>query len=61
MSRTREILAMLYNANRGKGKSAKTGRELVPLTIDDDRLEIEPLTLEEHNEVVRVFSQFIKN
>lgn len=52
---------MLYNANRGKGKGAKSGRELIPLSIDDNKPEIEPLTLEEHNEVVRVFSQFIKN
>lgn len=57
---TREIIAMLYNANRGKNVSAKTGRQLIPLSIDKKE-EKELLTLEQHKEIIKKFSKFLKN
>jgi len=32
--RTRHILAMLYNVNRGKGRAAKKPRDIYPLVMD---------------------------
>jgi len=58
---TREIIAMLYNINRGKNVSAKKGKDLIPLSIDEKIIEQEPLTQEEQQEIVKKFSRFIKN
>lgn len=54
-ARTREIIAIIYNVNRGQYVSAKSGADLIPLTIDNLRPEIEPLTLEEHKEILKRF------
>jgi hypothetical protein len=52
---------MLYNCNRGKNSSSKTGRQLIPLSIDSQLKEIEPLTREEHEEAVKKLKRFFKN
>lgn len=59
---TREIMTMLFNVNRGAKTSAKKGSQIMPLDIDklghEDK---EPLTLEQHNEAVKVLSKYFKN
>jgi hypothetical protein len=55
-------MTMLFNVNRGAKTSAKKGSQIMPLDIDklghEDK---EPLTLEQHNEAVKVLSKYFKN
>lgn len=58
---TREIVAMLYNVNRGSKNSAKSGKQLIPLSIDGiGQPKKEPLTIEEYNEAVKRINKFFK-
>lgn len=58
---TREILAMLYNINRGKNQSAKSGKQIIPLDIDGKEIPRQPLTVEEHKEAIRILGKYFKN
>lgn len=58
---TREILAMLYNVNRGAKTTAKKGSQIIPLPIDNIKHEEKkPLTIEQHNEAVKKLGKYFK-
>jgi hypothetical protein len=57
---TREVIAILYNINRGKNSTAKRGKDLYPLMIDKiSKEDFEPLTPEQHDEIVKKLSKYI--
>lgn len=51
---TREVLAMMYNANRGKNSAVKSGKDFIKLSFDVTE-EIKPLSLDEHKELLKKF------
>jgi hypothetical protein len=56
--RTREIIAMIYNVNRGKNSPVKTGRQLYPLSIDKKEV-VEQLTKEDYEEITKKFKKYM--
>lgn len=51
---------MLYNANRGTNTPAKSGRDLIPLSIDSLEV-IEPLTEEDRDNLISKYAKYLKN
>lgn len=55
----REQMAQIYNVNKGKGKSAIRGREIINLSFDSFETDVQPPTPEEAEEIVRKLSKYM--